>query len=121
MKKQLRRFLRLTGYHRKFIKVYSELARPLHDLTKDVPYRWEDAQQKAFEMLKASLMTTPVLAFPKDKGEFRLETDVSMYVTGAVLSQLQDGIWRTLSYASKSITGTQQNYTTYDKEMLGVM
>jgi hypothetical protein len=69
-----------------------------------------------------ALTTTLVLALPADKGLFRLETDVSDLATGAVLSQEQeDGTFCPVGYASKSYSEAEESYTTYNKEMLGVM
>jgi hypothetical protein len=84
-RKGVRRFLGLTNYHRKFIQDYSSIARPLHNLTKDVKFEWDDACQGAFDRLKESLSSAPVLALPRDEGKFQLETDASDVATGAVL------------------------------------
>jgi hypothetical protein len=120
-KKMLRRFLGMTEYHQKFIQDYARIAKPLHDLMKDVPYEWKEEQQVAFEQLKDSLTMAPVLSFLQTEGPLRLETDASGYATGPILSQYQEGAWRTLGYTSKGITGSELNYTTYNKEMLRVM
>jgi hypothetical protein len=88
-RKILRRFLGITNYHRKFIQNYSMIARPLHELTKDVPFNWMRECQEAFEWLIEALTTAPVLALPADKGPFRLEKDASDLATGVVLSQEQ--------------------------------
>jgi hypothetical protein len=69
-KKGLRRFLGITNYHRKFIKGYSTIARPLHELTKDVPFNWTRECEEAFESLKEALVTAPVLTIPGDVGRF---------------------------------------------------
>jgi hypothetical protein len=122
MKKGVHRFLGLTNYHRQFIKGYSHLARPLHDLMKDVPFQWTEDCQHAFEGLKDALTTSSVLALPGDSGKFRLEMDTSDIATGAVLSQQQaDGTYWPLGYSSKSYNNAEKNYTTYDKEMLAIM
>jgi hypothetical protein len=121
-RKGLRRFLGITNYHRKFIQGYSALTRPLHELTKDVPFDWTRKCQGAFERLITALTTAPVLALPADEGLFRLEMDASDLATGAVLSQAQpDGTYRPIGYASKYYSDAEKSYTTYDKEMLGVM
>jgi hypothetical protein len=68
------------------------------------------------------LILAPVLALPSNVGKFRLETDASDVATGAVLSQEQtDGTYRPVGYMSKSYSDAESSYTTYDKEMLGVM
>jgi hypothetical protein len=121
-KKGIRHFLGLMNYHQRFIKDYLQKARPLHDLTKDVPYEWSEACQQAFDELKEALATSLVLALPKDQGKFWLETDTSDMATGAILSQEQtNGSYRPLGYASKSFSEVEQRYTTYNKELLGIM
>jgi hypothetical protein len=93
-RKGLRRFLDITNYHRKFIQGYSTIARPLHELTKDIPFDWTRECQEAFDQLIMALTTALVLALPADGGLFRLETDDSDLATGAVLSQKQkDGTY----------------------------
>jgi hypothetical protein len=121
-RKGLRRFFGITNYHRKFIRNYSRIARPLHKLTKDVPFEWTKQCQEALEELKEALVTAPVLALLADKGRFRLETDALDMATGAVLYQLQDNrVYKPIGYTSKSYNDVEKAYTTYDKEMLGVM
>jgi hypothetical protein len=114
--------LGITNYHRHFTKDYAKTARPLHDLTKDVLFALTETQSEAFEALKQALVTRLVLALPKDKGRFRLETDASDVATGAVLSQEQeDGSYRPLGFVSKSFSEAEQWYTTYNKELLRIM
>jgi hypothetical protein len=122
MKKGVRRFLRITNYHCRFIKDYAQIAHPLHELTKDVPFMWEEAQQGAFDTLKKVLVMSQVLALPKDKGKLCLEMDASDVGMGAVLSQEQeDRTYWLLGYVLKSFAEAEQRYTTYDKELLGIM
>jgi hypothetical protein len=84
-------------------------ARPLHELTGDVPFVWKEAQQKAFEELKEKLVRRPVLVTIKDSGKLRVETDASDVATGAVLSQMQeDGMWKPLGYASKLLNPAER-------------
>jgi hypothetical protein len=121
-KKGVQQFLGLTNYHCWFMKDYLKVARPLHDLTKDVPFQWDEHCEEAFNSLKDTLSTSPILALPRDNGKFHLETDASDVATGAVLSQQQpDRTYQLLGCASKSISETGQGYTTYDKELLGIM
>jgi hypothetical protein len=121
-RKGLRRFLGITNYDCKFIKGYSTIARPLHKLTKDVPFEWMHQCQEVFKELREALITAPVLALPADTGKFHPETDASDIVTGAVLYQMQnDRGYRPVGYASKLYSEAEKGYTTYDKEMLGVM
>ena len=86
----VRGFLGLCSYYRRFIKNFSDLTKPLNDLTKkDSDRCWREKHTKAFEELKRKLSETPVLAYPKDGCTYILDTDASGFAIGAVLSQLQ--------------------------------
>ena len=85
--KDVRKFLGLTNYYRRFIKDFARVARPMNVLTqKDEKWRWEKMQQKAFDKLKRIFTNKPVLAVPDLDKEFRVEADASNYATGGVLS-----------------------------------
>jgi hypothetical protein len=86
--KQVRSFLGFGNFYRKFISHYSDLARPLNDLTKkDKKFEWTDECQKAFETLKARFTEEPVLLMPDHSKPFQIESDASKVATGAVLTQ----------------------------------
>ena len=90
--KRVRFFLGFAEYHRKFVPNFSAIAEPLSRLTrKSIPFVWGESQQKAFEHLKNTLTTAPVLVHPRRKGEFILDTDASLTGIGGALYQLQDG------------------------------
>jgi len=85
--KDVRKFLGLANYYRRFIKNFAQVARPMNVLIrKDVKWQWEEEQQKAFDELKRVFTTRPVLAVPDLDKEFRVEADASNYATGGVLS-----------------------------------
>jgi len=85
--KDVRKFLGLANYYRRFIKNFAQVARPMNVLIrKDVKWQWEEEQQKVFDKLKRVFTTRPVLAVPDLDKEFRVEADVSNYATGGVLS-----------------------------------
>ena len=98
------------------------MARPLNDLTKkDEPFVWKEAQQEAFDKLKMLFTTAPVLAFPDNDCQFRLESDASEFATGAVLSMLKEDKWHPVAYNSHSMSPEERNYPIADKEMLSVI
>ena len=86
MVKDVRKFLGLANYYRQFIKNFATLAKPLNMLTrKEKKWKWEEAQQKAFEQLKGIFTTRPLLVAPNLDKEFRVEADASNFTTGGVL------------------------------------
>ncbi len=106
--KELRGFTGFANFYRRFIENFSELARPLNNLTKkDVPWKWEREQQEAFDALKKRFTTAPVLKMPNPEKQYRLECDASNYATGAVLSQEYNGNWHPIAFMSKSFNETE--------------
>ena len=89
--REVRSFLGLVGYYRKFIKDYFKKAKLITNLTqKERPFEWTIDQQEAFEELKKSLTSQPVLKYPDFEKEFILMTDASNIAIGAVLTQKDD-------------------------------
>ena len=90
--KDVRSFLGLCSYYRRFVRSFSEIAKPLQRLTeKGQRFQWTPECQEAFHQLKTALTTAPVLAYPTSDDQFVLDTDASNTGTGAVLSQVQNG------------------------------
>jgi len=84
--KDVQKFLGLTNYYRQFVKDFTRVAKPLHEMTrKNVKWDWEERQQKVFEELKKRFIIEPVLVTPDLNKEMRVEADVSDFVTGEVL------------------------------------
>ena len=117
---QVRQFLGLTNYFRKFIKDYAGTANPLVKLTHktaNVQKQWSKEHTEAFEALKEALVSAPLLVHPDYSKPFELVSDASLIGTGAVL--LQEG--RVVAYTSKKFSAAERNYTTTEHEMLGVV
>lgn len=138
--KQLRQFLGLAGYYRRFVKGFSQIAAPLHNLlTKqnrkkkgrkplsnavlnaDLKSRWTPECTQAFEKLKSCLTTAPVLGFPDFRAPFVLETDASFQGLGAVLSQDQPQGRVVIAYASRSLRPTERNMDNYSSMKLELL
>jgi hypothetical protein len=116
--KQLRSFLGLAGYYRKFIRHYGTISKPLTDLLKkNTVYVWTPQLQSSFDTLKEALVTAPVLILPDFTKEFCIETDASGKGIGAVL--MQQG--HPVAYLSKPLSGKNQALSTYEKECLVVL
>ena len=97
----VRQYLGLAGYYRRFIENFSARAKPLSDLLrKTVPFDWTEGNDAIFEDLKNALCTAPVLQYPDFEQSFILTTDTSDYVVGAVLSQGKIGEDRPIAYMS---------------------
>lgn len=118
----LRSFLGLASYYRRFIKDFAKIASPLHRLTeKKTEYRWSEEADDAFRELKRRLVSAPILAYPRYSDPFILDTDASDRGIGAVLSQIQDGKERVIGYGSRTLTKAERNYCVTRREMLAVV
>jgi hypothetical protein len=101
---------------------FSEIARPLHDLTKrDVLFNWGIQQQHLFKMLKAAIISDPILTIPHDNALWHVESDCSDHALGGILSQEVDGKWLMVAFLSKSLSSAERNYKVYDKELPAIM
>jgi len=121
--KDIKKFLGLANYYRRFIKDFARVARPMNMLVrKDVKWQWRVEQQKAFDELKGVFTTKPVLVTPDLDKEFRVETDASNYATrGVLLMKCSDKMWRPVAFISKSLSDIERSYEIHDKEMLAVV
>ncbi|RVW31621.1 Transposon Tf2-11 polyprotein [Vitis vinifera] len=114
---ELRGFLGLTGYYRKFVRNYGVLARPLTNLLKKGNFKWDEDAAAAFTMLKQALTTTPTLAMPNFNEPFTIETDASGDGIGAVLTQQG----RPIAYMIRALGVTKRSWSIYAKEMLAIV
>ena len=121
--RDVKKFLGLANYYRRFVKDFAKLARPLNNLTrKKEKWKWGEKQQKAFKQLKMVFMSQPLLVASDLDKELRVEVDASNFITGGVLSiKCEDNKWRPVTYISKSLNEIEQNYKIHDKEMLVVI
>lgn len=121
--KQLRSFLGLVSWFRRFIPNLSDRSKDLNELTQmGVTYRWEEKHQKAFEDLKKSLVEAPVLATPDPDRQFEIHTDASGYGLGAALIQRNDkGHPRPIAFISRSLTKAERVWSTMEREILAVL
>ena len=120
--KELRSFLGLCSYYRRFIKDFAEVVVPLVNLTrKRVHFRWDARCEKAFNQIKEALTQAPILAYPISDATFILDTDASSHSVGAVLSQIQHGEEKVIAYASRTLRAGQRNYCTTKRELLAVI
>ena len=120
---QLRGFLGLASYYRRFIKDFYKIANPLNKLLrKNTSFNWTDTQQQAFDHLKNCLISSPILTYPKWDCPFLLFTNASTFAFGAVLSQKdEEGNERVVAYASRSLLPTEKNYTATELECLATV
>ena len=137
--KDVRGFLGLTSYYRKFIEHYAHIAMPLYAIgtppkgkgdvgrrrgeprrVRHTPFAWDRECQHAFDTLKKALCNAPVLALPDPEAKYCLHVDASQYALGAVLSQVQDKTEKVLGYFSRKLHDAETRYPAYDREPLGI-
>ncbi|GKG12187.1 putative reverse transcriptase domain-containing protein, partial [Tanacetum coccineum] len=115
---EIRQFLGLAGYYRRFIEGFSKITKPMTKLTqKKVKFEWGDKQEAAFELLKKKLCSAPILALPEGSEDFITYCDASKKGLGAVLMQRE----KVISYASCQLKIHEKNYTTHNLELGAVV
>jgi hypothetical protein len=120
--RQIRSFLGHAGFYRRFIKDFSKISKPLCELLcKDVPFVFTKACMQAFEKLRDSLSSAPIIQSPDWSLPFEIMCDASDYAVGVVLGQRIRKIPHAIYYASKTLSEAQLNYTTIEKELLVVV
>ncbi|GJU34835.1 putative reverse transcriptase domain-containing protein [Tanacetum coccineum] len=115
---EIRQFLGLAGYYRRFIEGFSKIAKPMTKLTqKKVKFEWGDKQETTFQLLKQKLCSAPILALPEGSEDFIVYCDASIKGLGAVLMQRE----KVIAYASHQLKIHEKNYTTHDLELRAVV
>jgi len=97
------------------------MAKPLNKLKGKKEWKWEEKHQRVFEKLKKKITSQPVLALPRRKGKFRVETDAPGHAIRGVLSQEQEGKWKPIVFLSRTMQPAERNYEIYNKELLAIV
>ncbi|KAK3105624.1 hypothetical protein FSP39_002098 [Pinctada imbricata] len=121
--KQVRSFLGMANYYRRFIPNFAKIASPLYDLLKkDKAFQWTDECQQSFEKLKSALLSAPILSYPDPVRNFVLTCDASNLAIGFYLSQMSTSNQEhVIAYGGKALSKEERNYTTSEKELLAVV
>ncbi|GJS44575.1 putative reverse transcriptase domain-containing protein [Tanacetum coccineum] len=115
---EIRQFLGLAGYYRRFIEGFSKIAKPMTKLTqKKIKFEWSDKAEAAFQLIKQKLCSAPILALPEGSEDFIAYCDASIKGLGAVLMQRE----KVIAYASRQLKIHEKNYTTHDLELGAVV
>ncbi|GJV38752.1 putative reverse transcriptase domain-containing protein [Tanacetum coccineum] len=115
---EIRQFLGLAGYYRRFIEGFSKIAKPMTKLTqKKVKFEWGDKQETSFQLLKQKLCSAPILALPEGSKDFIVYYDASIKGLSTVLMQIE----KVITYASRQLKIHEKNYTTHDLELGAVV
>ena len=119
---EIKSFLGLAGYYRRFIPNFSLIAKPLTELSKkDVAFKWIEKEEEAFQTLKFHLINPPLLQYPYFTKPFILTTDASQHAIGCILSQGKVGQDLPISYASRTLNSAERNYSVVEKELLAIV
>ena len=128
---EVRQFLGLASYYRRYVSGFAKIAAPLSDLLVEAdaelrkkkfrPIRWTPTAQHAFVALKKSLVSEPVLIQPDRSKRFRIETDASEWAIGCVLLQLGPDVkWHPVAFDGRKLNGAELNYPVHEKELLAI-
>jgi len=119
---EVRQFLALCGYYRRYVRNYAQVAPPLHEMTKiGEQFEWTEERNTAYETLKTHLVTAPILPMSQDAGSYTLDVDASNWAAGPVLQQEQDGLLRVIGYSTKALTGSEKRYCITRKELAAMV
>ena len=120
--REIRRFIGMAGYYRRFVPNFSELSAPMTNLiSKKGKLQWSLEAEHSFKEIKRRLMSAPILVTPKWNEMFTIHTDASDYATGAMLTQGEGEDERPIAYMSRKMIDAQTRYTTTEKECLAIL
>ena len=121
--KDVQTFLGFANFYRRFVLGYSSIVAPLTELTKkDVTFRWTEPEKKAFQRLKNTFTSAPILRHFNPDKECVVETDTSDYVSAGILSQIaDDGLIHPVAFFTKKHSPAECNYEIYDKELMAII
>jgi len=115
---EIRSFLGLAGYYRRFVEGFSSIAAPMTRLTqKGASFRWTEECEESFQKLKTALTTAPVLVLPTGSGSYTLYCDASRIGLGAML--IQDG--RVIAYTSRQLKVHEKNYHVHALQLAAIV
>ena len=119
--KEVKQFLGLVGYYRKFVPRFADISRVLTHLTKkDVEFKWTPECENCFQILKEFLQQAPILRYPDPQASYTLYTDASKYAYAGVLTQHSNGTDHPITYVSGLFHGSQLNWATLTKEAYAI-
>jgi hypothetical protein len=121
--KEVWSFIGFGNFHHCFVKGFSHLAHPLHDLLKkDKKFVWSEECQESFDQLKKQFTEEPILMMPDHLKPFQIQVDSSLFATGGILTQMNTNRDRhSCAYLSKSLMKEQRNYDTGDRKLLAII
>jgi hypothetical protein len=121
--KEVRSFIGFGNFYCRFVKGFSHLAHPLHDLLKkDKKFVWSEECQGSFDQLKKRFTEEPVLMMPDHSKPFQIQVDSLLFATGGILTQMDtNGDRHPCAYLSKSLRKEQRNYDTGDRKLLAIV
>ena len=119
--KEVKQFLGLVGYYRKFIPRFTDISRVMTHLTKkDVEFKWTPECKKCFQILNEFLQQAPILQYPDPQANYTLYTDTSKYAYAGILTQCSNGTDHPITYVSGLFHGSQLNCATLTKEAYAI-
>ncbi|CAK1602518.1 unnamed protein product [Parnassius mnemosyne] len=120
--KEVKRFLGMAGWYRRFITNFSKISKPLNKLTsKNVRFEWTTEADESFNHLKTALVSAPILKCPNFDLPFSIHCDASSVAVGGVLTQTYDGVEHPIAYCSRSLAKNEINFSTSERELMAVI